>query len=90
MNTALTTYAIRINGHLDDHWSSWLGELDMTFDDDGTTTVTVSVADQTQLHGILAGIRDIGAVLIELHSSAEAAPGHQAPRSHANPEEGSR
>jgi hypothetical protein len=61
-----TTYAIRVDGHLDDHWSAWLGELDMTRDEDGTTTVIVSVADQAQLHGVLARLRDIGAVLTEL------------------------
>jgi len=66
MNTASTTYAIRVGGHLDNHWSAWLGELELTHDDDGNTTVTVSVADQAQLHGVLAGLRDIGAVLIEL------------------------
>ena len=42
MNTAPTTYAIRVEGHLDDHWSAWLGGLDMTRDDDGATTVTVA------------------------------------------------
>jgi hypothetical protein len=68
VNTAATTYAIRVEGHLDDHWSAWLGALDMTCDDDGTTTVTVSVADQAQLHGVLAGLRDIGAVLVELRT----------------------
>ena len=74
MNTAPTTYAIRVDGHLDDHWSAWLGELDMTRNNDGTTTITVPVADQAQLHGVLAGLRDIGAVLIELHTTAAAAP----------------
>ena len=66
MNTAATTYAIRVEGHLDDHWSAWLGGFDMTRDDDGATTVTVQVADQAQLHGVLAGLRDIGAVISEL------------------------
>jgi RimJ/RimL family protein N-acetyltransferase len=72
MNTTPTTYAIRVDGHLDDHWSAWLGELDMTRNDDRTTTVTVSVADQAQLHGILAGLRDIGAVLTELRTTSAA------------------
>jgi RimJ/RimL family protein N-acetyltransferase len=66
MNTTPTTYAIRVDGHLDDHWSAWLGGLDMTRDDDGATTVTVEAADQAQLHGVLAGLRDIGAVISEL------------------------
>jgi RimJ/RimL family protein N-acetyltransferase len=69
MNTAPTTYAIRIDGHLDDHWSASLGEPDMTRDDDGTTTLTVSIADQAQLHGVLAGLRDIGAVITELRTT---------------------
>ena len=69
MNTAPATYAIRIEGHLDDHWSAWLGGLDMTRDDDGATTVTVQVADQAQLHGVLGGLRDIGAVISELRTT---------------------
>jgi RimJ/RimL family protein N-acetyltransferase len=76
MSTAPTTYAIRVEGHLDDHWSAWLGGLDMTRGDDGATTVTVAVADQAQLHGVLAGLRDIGAVISELRAGdAPAATG---------------
>jgi hypothetical protein len=66
VNISPTTYTIRVEGHLDDHWSDWLGGLDMTRDDDGATTFTVEVADQAQLHGVLAGLRDIGAVISEL------------------------
>jgi hypothetical protein len=69
MSTAPTTYAIRVHGHLDDHWSAWLGEPDMTRENDGTTTITVSIADQAQLHGVLAGLRDIGAVITELRTT---------------------
>ena len=64
-----TTYAIRVDGHLDDHWSAWLGGHDVSRDDDGATTVTVRVADQVQLHGVLAGLRDIGAVIVELRKA---------------------
>jgi RimJ/RimL family protein N-acetyltransferase len=66
MNTLTSTYAIRVAGHLDDHWAAWLGELKISRDGDGDTTLTVPVADQAQLHGVLAGLRDIGAVLTEL------------------------
>jgi RimJ/RimL family protein N-acetyltransferase len=71
---APTTYAIRVEGHLDDHWSAWLGGLDMTRDDDGSTTVSVAVADQAQLHGVLAALRDIGAVISELRTREAPAP----------------
>ena len=74
MNTAPTTYAIRVDGHLDDHWSGWLGARDLTRHDDGTTTLTVAVADQAQLHGVLAGLRDVGAVLTELRTTEPPAP----------------
>jgi hypothetical protein len=70
MSTARSTYAIRVDGHLDDHWSTWLENVELIHDDDGTTTLIVSVADQAQLHGVLAGLRDIGAVLTELRTKA--------------------
>ena len=66
------TYAIRIEGHLDEHWSDWLGGLEMTRDNHGTTTVTV--ADQAQLHGVLAGLRDMGAVISELRTADAPVP----------------
>lgn len=68
MNATPTTYAIRVDGHLDDHWSAWLGAVRMTHDADGTTTITASISDQAQLHGVLAGLRDIGAVITELRA----------------------
>lgn len=74
MNTSPTTYAIRVDGHLDDHWSAWLGGLGITREDDGTTTVTIPAADQAQLHGVLAGLRDIGAVITELRRCAPPTP----------------
>jgi hypothetical protein len=73
MNTALTTYTIRVDGHLDDHWSAWLGDLDITRDGDGTTRLTGPIADQAQLHGVLAALRDIGVVLIDLYATEPSA-----------------
>ena len=64
-----TTYVIRVDGHLDDHWSTLLDGLTLVRDADGTTTLTCPVADQTQLHGVLTGLRDIGATLIELRTA---------------------
>ena len=66
MNTASTTYAIRVDGHLDDHWSAWLGDVTLTRLNDGTTTFTMPVVDQAQLYGVLAGLRDMGATLLSV------------------------
>ena len=65
---APATYVIRVAGHLDDHWSSWLGDVELDRNRDGTTSVTVAVADQAQLHGVLAVLRDIGATITELRA----------------------
>lgn len=69
MTTSRTlTYELRVEGHLDDHWSAWLGELTIARHRDGTTTLTGPVADQAQLHGVLARLRDIGVTLISLNA----------------------
>lgn len=70
-----TTYAIRVAGHLDDHWSTRLGGLSITSNGDGTSTLAGPVPDQAMLHGVLAGLRDIGATLLDLRATSRAAPG---------------
>jgi hypothetical protein len=61
-------YEFRVEGHLDDHWSAWLGGLTITRHHDGTSTLVGPVADQAQLHGVLARLRDIGATLLSLNA----------------------
>jgi hypothetical protein len=69
--TGPAAYVIRVEGHLDDHWSDRLGGLALTRDVDGTTTLTGPLADQAQLHGVLAGLRDIGATLLSVGVSPD-------------------
>ena len=59
---------IRIEGHLDQHWSAWFGDLTLTYEADGTTTLRGDVADQADLFGVLARVRDLGAALVSLTS----------------------
>jgi len=66
-----TTYRLDIAGHLDDHWSDWIGGVTLERNIDRTTTVSVTVADQAQLHGVLTGIRDLGADLLALRRVEE-------------------
>jgi RimJ/RimL family protein N-acetyltransferase len=70
---ARTTYELRVDGHLDDHWSAMLGDLTLARRDDGTTTLTGPVVDQAQLHGILSRVRDLGAPLLALRTVDPAA-----------------
>jgi hypothetical protein len=62
------TYEIRVAELLDDRWSDWFEELTIAHSPDATCTLTGPVTDQSQLHGILARLRDIGATLISVRT----------------------
>jgi hypothetical protein len=62
-------YVFRVQGHLDDHWAGWLGDLTLDHHDDGTTSLTGPITDQAQLHGVLAKLRDLGVTLIAVSSA---------------------
>ncbi len=59
-------YQLRVDGHLDTHWSAHLDDLALRLEDDGTTTLTGVVQDQSQLHGLLTKIRDLGLTLVSV------------------------
>jgi hypothetical protein len=59
-------YRLRVAGHLDHHWSPWFGDLTLTHEDDGTTSLAGVVSDQAELHGLLTKIRDLGVTLISV------------------------
>ena len=61
-----TGYELRIAGHLDQHWSAWFGGLAVSHENDGTTTLRGTVRDQSDLYGLLAKVRDLGATLISV------------------------
>lgn len=64
-------YELRIERHIDDRWAEWLGDLALTREPDGTTTLRGRIADQAALHGILNKIRDLGMVLLSVHAVRE-------------------
>ncbi len=59
-------YRLRVAGHLAPHWSPWFGDLIVTHEDNGTTSLAGLVTDQAELHGLLAKIRDLGLTLISV------------------------
>lgn len=61
-----TVYEIRLEGHLDEHWAAWFAGLTLVLEDDGTTSLTGVMADQAELHGRLAQVRDLGATLVSV------------------------
>lgn len=59
-------YEFRVEGHLDDHWSAWFGDLTLTRESDGTTSLSGPVSDQAELHGLLMKVRDLSVTLISV------------------------
>lgn len=59
---------LRVVGLLDSRWAGWFDGFILTSEPDGTTTITGVVADQTQLHGLIAKIRDLGIALTSLET----------------------
>ncbi|MEO8827724.1 hypothetical protein [Lapillicoccus sp.] len=59
-------YRLRVEAHLDDHWSASFSDLTLTRGSDGTTSLSGPVSDQAELHGLLMKIRDLGVTLISV------------------------
>ena len=57
------TYQIRVKGVLEQQWSSRLGGLTLSYDENDTV-LTGPIVDQAALHGLLAQIRDLGLTLL--------------------------
>jgi hypothetical protein len=64
--TGTGRYEIRLEGHLDERWSTWFGGLTLLQEEDGTTVLRGEAIDQSALHGLLTKVRDLGATLISV------------------------
>ena len=71
-------YSVRVKGHLDQARSGWFDGLTITHTTDGETILSGPIADQAALHGVLAKIRDLGLVLLEVRHRNSASDDKQA------------
>lgn len=76
-HSAPSDYTLRVDGRLDDRWSSWFDDLTVTHDVDGTTRLSGAVCDQAQLHGLLIKVRDLGLTLISVEVVEPTGAGEQ-------------
>jgi hypothetical protein len=58
-------YEIRVKGVLDQRWTAWFEDLQITSDGQ-ETVISGPVADQAALHGLLTKVRDLGLFLISV------------------------
>jgi len=70
-NTPPQTHVeIRVRGHvIPDQWTNWFGGLAIENHSDGTAQLSGQVADQSELHGILDRIRDLGLALVSVRAT---------------------
>jgi len=51
---------IRVSGQIDQHWSSWFEDLEISHDrEQDETLLRGEIADQAALYGLLAKLRDL-------------------------------
>jgi hypothetical protein len=67
-------YEIRVRGHLAPRWAAWFDGMTLTAQDDGTTAISGTVADQAALHGLLRKLSDIGLPLVSVTPTAPSEP----------------
>jgi hypothetical protein len=58
-------YEIRVRGILDERWTTWFEDLQVSSDGE-ETVISGPVTDQSALHGLLDKVRDLGLVLISV------------------------
>ena len=56
----MAVYEIRVEGHLDGHWSEWFDGLAIANVEEGDAVLSGEIVDQSALHGVLAKVRDLG------------------------------
>jgi hypothetical protein len=61
---------IRIKGRIDKQWSDWLGNLSITYAENGETVLTGLVRDQAALYGLLNRLSSLGLQLNSVNPSA--------------------
>ena len=78
------TFEVRVERHLGPAAAALFPEFEVRHASDGSTVLTGALPDQAALHGVLARVRDLGLVLIEVRQvdadeGAGAADGVDAP-----------
>jgi hypothetical protein len=63
--TKQTVYQIMVEGQLDKSWSGWFSGMTVSFQD-GVSTMTGPITDQSALRGVLSRIWDLNLTLISV------------------------
>src|SRR5947199_10743572 len=60
-------YEIRVQGHLDQRWTTWFDGLTISYDGDDCTVLRGPLVDEAALHGVLIKVRDLALSLLAVN-----------------------
>jgi hypothetical protein len=66
VNSTGSVYEIKLKGILPDQWSDWFDGMEIRCDADGNTQLRGVIIDQSELHGILDKVCDLGLPLLSV------------------------
>ncbi len=61
------TYHVVIKEELSDQWGEWFVGLMITHNENGESVLVATVVDQSELHGLLMRVGDLGLTLISVN-----------------------
>jgi hypothetical protein len=67
----MPSYEIRVQGRLDQHWSTWFDGLTISYEGEDITVLRGALADEAALHGILMKVRDLALPLLAVNRVPE-------------------
>jgi len=65
--TAMQKVELRVKGGLEEHWSEWFLDFEVTPGEEGESILVGEVVDQAALYGLIAKLRDLGLTLIAVN-----------------------
>jgi hypothetical protein len=68
------SYEIRVQGRLDQRWSTWFDGLTISYEGEDITVLRGSLVDEAALHGILIKVRDLALPLLAVNRVAAPGP----------------
>ena len=60
----MPNYEIRVQGRLDQRWSSWFDGLTISYEGEDITVLRGPLVDEAALHGMLIKVRDLALPLL--------------------------
>ncbi len=60
----MAIYEIRVQGRLDQRWSTWFDGLMISYEGEDITVLRGSLVDEAALHGVLIKVRDLALPLL--------------------------